>query len=854
MTEAEYVISKFHSHFSQMKDRRIILHGTREYALRILESYRNEYGFIGAATLEETDAVTFGGIPLLSEEEMWAASPDLILLTERVKYEEAAWQKLQDQCRSRGVSLFNMYGNDLIRMHEEAEDYQVLTTNTVRRWQSRLPAYDLVVFEAVDTVLEQKEDSLKIRPLFRELIGWMEAQGIRMAFSLRKSCPEELQKEALKAVFREAEPAVFPDDNAKNEKAFLIRRTGEDLSFRLLREAFPKERMLYIGSGLINEYLLPRNYEMDAWRFRDQYDCLAPVFERERPDHGHEDIRERRRHLMEECRAEILACDAVSFDVFDTLVSRKLLVPEDLFELLEMRLKEKGCAAEGFAAARRKAQNAAPARTIGQIYQTVRGILHWTEEDTAKAREAEFELEKELLYRREDAVSLMEFARDAGKTVFLTSDMYYSGAEIADLLAHLGISGRDKILVSCDAGKEKLSGLFEVLKESAGTGKTVVHLDDNPLLQEACEKEGIRFVHFPSVSQLAAGEGWSDCFRMCRGLAERCLLGLTLANLESIRTGQGQEYRRQAFAAGVIGPLLTGYLTWLTGQLAWQSFDAVLFFARDGWLVKRCYDLIAGSTGTELPKSVYFYTSRHAAHFLKASEPESIRGIIRQAEGNGLDGPGILRNVYGLEPGELLPAEDGEDTSEYIFRHLPVLRAKERNAADGWKRRLGKLGLEGFKKCAVSDLFASGSTQKYLQEVVPFSMEGFYLGNYKAEPEPGCRISYYLQGENDTLIRNYIEVEACFTSPEPSVDSIDENGDVVFAEEWRDSISIEETGRIQDLAAEAVREFFCRFYAPGMEIDSALIGELYSLRDGRPVISGAYNDLIKKEIGGKVWR
>ena len=124
------------------------------------------------------------------------------------------------------------------------------------------------------------------------------------------------------------------------------------------------------------------------------------------------------------------------------------------------------------------------------------------------------------------------------------------------------------------------------------------------------------------------------------------------------------------------------------------------------------------------------------------------------------------------------------------------------------------------------------------------------------EREVYCRplISYYLQGANDTLIRNYIEVEACFTSPEPSVDSIDENGDVVFAEEWRDSISIEETGRIRELAAEAVREFFCRFYAPGMEIDSSLIGELYSLRDGKPVISGAYNDLIKKKIREKVWR
>ena len=47
MTEVEYVIANFSERFANFRDKRIVLHGSRNYAEAIIDNYANSFNFIG---------------------------------------------------------------------------------------------------------------------------------------------------------------------------------------------------------------------------------------------------------------------------------------------------------------------------------------------------------------------------------------------------------------------------------------------------------------------------------------------------------------------------------------------------------------------------------------------------------------------------------------------------------------------------------------------------------------------------------------------------------------------------------------------------------------------------------------
>ena len=86
-------------------------------------------------------------------------------------------------------------------------------------------------------------------------------------------------------------------------------------------------------------------------------------------------------------------------------------------------------------------------------------------------------------------------------------------------------------------------------------------------------------------------------------------------------------------------------------------------------------------------------------------------------------------------------------------------------------------------------------------------MTGLYAGNYKSKTETGTKISYYFQGNHDSLLRNFIEIESIFSSPESSVDYIDEDGTVIFGEELRDKLVVYTAALEKAKAKEMIRYF-----------------------------------------------
>ena len=154
-------------------------------------------------------------------------------------------------------------------------------------------------------------------------------------------------------------------------------------------------------------------------------------------------------------------------------------------------------------------------------------------------------------------------------------------------------------------------------------------------------------------------------------------------------------------------------------------------------------------------------------------------------------------------------------------------------------------------RCAVSDFFASGSTQADLQAALPLTLKGFYAANYKPRPEPGCEIEYYLHGGCDRILRGYIALESVFTAPEPTVESLGADGVPRPGPERRTPEELERLETVQRLALAFAKDWFSHFGGLEQTPSGALCMEIFAAADTGTALAAAYNDLIGAEIRRK---
>ena len=834
MNEVEYVLKYFEKHFCSFIGKRIILHGSRNFAEAIIERYDSEFHFIGIMSQEPLPEPFFHGLRVFHENELQTIAVDLVILTERVKYAEAVYEDIHAVCEHRNIKLYDMYGLDEIEIHKELSKYKTWKLNDLKVLCSQ---YQVVVFETMSVLLN--DVTLKLCKPFDQLIPWLCENGKDLRFSLRKSFPEDLQIEALK------KELGYPDI-----ESLVIRRRGEDLSFRSVRDFFPSARILNFGYGLVNECILPRYYGIDTCRIGNPEIGFAPI-----DNHEPEPIKYDR-NFKSDIMDLIHEADIISFDIFDTLLIRKLLFPEDVFLLVEQKGREAGIPMDSFFEMRIKAQRMDPYADICKIYARLRKDFRWTAEMTEKILSIELEIERSVICARKEVVDIFNFAVDTGKKVILTSDMYLPSEILETILAENGIMGYSEIFVSCEYRKFKMNGLFgEVRKLSHGR---IIHIGDSyEADHDPCISEHIRSVIIPSVKDLARTRGWGKCFDHTGTLAERCLLGMAFADLfrDPFQNPNLFELdvdeRLCHYASGVIGPLVVGFLLWLIQKTENREYDAIMLTSRDGWIFYKLLERI--KQRIKIPRPVYLYANRRAAFLSRPVVPESFRFLKSMDNFGNASMSEILSGIYALPEDQILPELPGESSEQYFLRHLPQLTVQTEKAQRGWQRYFEKNHLDSDGTFFYMDFIAKGTTQAIIQQFFTNEITGLYFANYRPE-YVNSNITYYYHAEREVLLNNFIELESFITSPEPSVDHISEDGEVIFAEEIRSEEDLREVRLVLDLAEKFAVKFFDLFYQKNDMIDSGLIDEMFAADGCHWVQRFAWDDWSKSPIRTKPWQ
>lgn len=511
--------------------------------------------------------------------------------------------------------------------------------------------------------------------------------------------------------------------------------------------------------------------------------------------------------------------DAISFDLFDTLVMRKVLEPTDVFDIVEQQARKRGILLPQFKILRREAELQAGGSDIYHIYERLGNQTGLTEEEKEAVLEIELACEKSVLVPRIKMVEMLEYAQSLGKRTNIISDMYLNAGILDGLLNEMGIRGYDKIYVSCDYGVSKGSGLFEeYLKDVKGL--KCLHIGDNRGSDlQAPLKYGIDSYGIKSAYDMLKISNFRYILPWISNYNEKSLLGLILSKLfnnpyalygtAGIIQIDNFEMLSTLFAAPAAVMFMLELFTFLQEN---PGYEKVVFSARDGYLFDKLYKEIKEKSGDKkkMLDSVYLLASRKLC--LRAAMGIDMRVLTENITGKKPEA--VLVDILGVPKDKLKPfdLEKHQDAIGYCLAHKEILDEKSKITRQRYMKYLLDCGLKLDGKYLFCDLVSKGTVQFALNYIFQEPLDGFYVYRLiSGKPYP-IKVTDAYQKEyawlESPLIKHYFYLETVFTSAEPSIEDMDENNRPTFSIETRKKEEIAIIQREQN----AIEDFFLDYY------------------------------------------
>jgi FMN phosphatase YigB (HAD superfamily) len=359
--------------------------------------------------------------------------------------------------------------------------------------------------------------------------------------------------------------------------------------------------------------------------------------------------------------------DLVTSDVFDTLVTRPVTTPSDLFVRLARCLDLPAhVTSHVFASARRAAERrartdqsarsrrdlvaaspgiteaelvhdpqvAAPEVTLHEIWEKM--PESWG--DRTAMLDAELALEAEALQPIPETVEAFRWARDAGVPVVLVSDIYLTSDQLSAVLANAGVdmSLVNEVVSSADHRLGKSHGLLaQTIEQRAVAPVRVAHLGDNEVADvETATKLGAHAIHVDVPSTQHHVDLPPSPLRAWSSMSGTDL-GISAAT-RAVLVGAGRFETDQSFqyGAAVVGPVLTGFTRWVSETTRSLGASHVHCMLREGATIAELLETTASadqSDPTPIPLHVSRWVTMRAA-VIDATPDELMTALARRAD------------------------------------------------------------------------------------------------------------------------------------------------------------------------------------------------------------------------------
>lgn len=544
--------------------------------------------------------------------------------------------------------------------------------------------------------------------------------------------------------------------------------------------------------------------------------------------------------------------DIISFDIFDTLITRISYTLHDIFKYSEIQIKEQLNLEIDFLSLRILSEKEAYFKyrdktTIDDIYNILNDKLHIDSELIKKIKIIEIETEKKFLIKREEVIELLEYSICKNKKVIFISDMYFNSNIIKDILETVGIIFNNKMYISCDIGKSKHNGSLWEYISNEYKGMKILHIGDNEnsdIIQS--NKYDIKGIKINSPLDSYNNSIMKENFKNYDfDLYGKLVFGNFISHLfnSPFKNYSSPIKIDSHFDVGYLffGPLIYNFMIWLVNSCKKNNINKILFIARDGYILNLVYKYIDYSN----IENIYFYSSRQSLSVISIFSEKDIIDNIEINYKTSINMKATLnsfvKNRLGIELHKYDKLKDlklFEIKKEIIIKHV-INNYKEKiisNSAierNEYFKYLDKIGINHEDNIAFVNFVGAGATQYYIEKLFKNNMYFYYFGTNNRISSLNLKSNYYtLYGNNldqalsnNPLVENSLISEAVFTSPEGQFIKFI-NNDIIFAydEKERYNLGI-------DKIHKGIEKFFIDMHKIGLKLtkNTELILDIYNI-------------------------
>lgn len=542
---------------------------------------------------------------------------------------------------------------------------------------------------------------------------------------------------------------------------------------------------------------------------------------------------------IEKLKQQILKYDVISFDIFDTLIMRKVLYPQDIFYIMESKIKKTGFAFRRIQAEKELYRNGNNP-SLEDVYVNLAAKIHLSRKESKFLFEMEIQLEKAAIIIRKDMLDVFNFALYHKKKIYLISDMYLSKKMIVDMLDDLSIKGYKDIFVSSEYNTAKTQNLYEVFKKKIKSNN-YLHIGDNPEADGVFAKyHEIDTFRIYSALDMFDISSYADVIKNIKTLDERILLGIFIANVFNspfaLSNLKGKPQISNAYDIGYLfaGPLLTAFMNWLLKKTQ-DEYDRVLFSARDGYIFIKMYQLVKKYYhNIKYLKAEYFYISRMASIAACLFTEDDIIYAARMGFAGTREE--LLRKRFFLTKKEIIPANKNESIEEYVLKHRTKILKHSAALRKNYNTYIKSLHIDRKEKMVFFDFVSSGTCQMCLGNLLENDISGMYFIHFLEDYKKKLALNVqafietgFLYELQSYLSQNYLLIESVIVSLEPTLKCFDEKGVPIYIEEGRSNSELTYIKEVQCGILDYFKDFLSIRNPINSDISPKFIDKMYSL-------------------------
>lgn len=443
--------------------------------------------------------------------------------------------------------------------------------------------------------------------------------------------------------------------------------------------------------------------------------------------------------------------DIITFDVFDTLITRCVLNPAGVFSVVEAKAKKQGLIDRSFSRDRQEAEQIAHEKFGGvanyqQIYEILGNSFAYSNAQCNELKALEFNTELDLVTPRAGVRDLVYQLLDSGKRIILCSDMYLSSAAIQKLLMQCGYPGDLELWVSNEIGATKSSGeLWQKLFEQLPKDKKIIHIGDNEqadcLSLKAIGREsvlihsGLELFHkselYGYLSQYATDD-----------IGNSLMLGF-LVNKACFNSPFSDYNAQKDIAAIWCGGIFACFMDFLVNQ---KDDSQLLFVTREGFLLKPMYQRYCDALGVQPQPGTLFYASRAAALAASVYTAKDIQTVM-SSRYKGCLGSFLksrlnfdISNDPELFGTEISLPDDRKKAMQLLLPYHAAIIENSSVQREAYQKYIAGLRMPDHSLTVV-DIGCNGTIQYGLSQILREKVSGMYMFlNEQTLPEcMGCK-------------------------------------------------------------------------------------------------------------------